>query len=157
MVGGAKELVTIPMKYVRQHKERLVLLEFQGALSISKMNTETGEMTSSENLDDFNDVKIGQLVNFAQISADLHNLETADQLDSVVECSKKNPVELVVGYHTLRGKVSFLSMRLLVDMNNFLLPISSLHQLACEARKASGSDSKLNRNPRSWYKHSEYI
>ncbi|KAJ1606821.1 hypothetical protein OJ253_2595 [Cryptosporidium canis] len=147
MVGGAKELVTIPMKYVRQHKERLVLLEFQGALSISKMNTETGEMTSTEHIDDFNDVKIGKIVNFAQISVDLHNLEAADQLDSLVECSKKNPVELIVGYHTLRGKVSFLSMRLLDNTNNFLLPISSFHQLACEARKACGSDSKLNRNP----------
>lgn len=90
MKGNIEELITIPIKYVKQNKERIVLLEFQGSLSISKMNTETGEIANSENINDFDNTVIGQLINFDNISKNLNS-----------------PIELKIGYHTLIGKVSF--------------------------------------------------
>lgn len=95
------ELATIPIRYEGQRKERLVLLEFQGALSVSRMDTETGEVANSENLESFDGVVIGQLVNFGSLSKNL--------CDPGVEFPREAPVELKVGYHTLKGKVS-LSM-----------------------------------------------
>ncbi|TRY52590.1 Uncharacterized protein CTYZ_00003097 [Cryptosporidium tyzzeri] len=100
------ELTTIPIIYSKQHKERLVLLEFQGSLSISKLNTETGEMINSENNDDYNDTVIGQLINFDKISQSLKNPEIVNPLESAIQYSKNNPIELKVGYHKLIGKVS---------------------------------------------------
>lgn len=101
-----RELTTIPIRYAGQHKERLVLLEFQGAMSISKMNTETGEVANSESLDSFDGAAIGQLVNFGEVSKNLRNPE--------VEIPREAPVELKVGYHILKGKVSFTREKLLL-------------------------------------------
>ncbi|KAH8583727.1 uncharacterized protein ELE39_001473 [Cryptosporidium sp. chipmunk genotype I] len=106
MSDNIGKLTTVPISYLRQHKERLVLLEFQGSLSISKLNTETGEIANSENSDDFNGTVIGQLINFDKIFKSLKTPETDNPLESAIQYSKNNPIELRVGYHTLIGKVS---------------------------------------------------
>ncbi|XP_665300.1 hypothetical protein [Cryptosporidium hominis TU502] len=100
------ELTTIPIIYSKQHKERLVLLEFQGSLSISKLNTETGEMINSENNDDFNDTVIGQLINFDKISQSLKNPEIVNRMESAIQYSKNSPIELKVGSTELIGTVN---------------------------------------------------
>ncbi|KAK9173686.1 Ctf8 family protein [Cryptosporidium meleagridis] len=118
MSKNIEELTTIPIIYSKQHKERLVLLEFQGSLSISKLNTETGEIINSENNDDFNDTAIGQLNNFDKISQCLKNPEIVNPMESAIQCSKNHQIELKVGYHKLIGKLVRLEKPLAVIQNS---------------------------------------
>ncbi|OII74335.1 uncharacterized protein cubi_01179 [Cryptosporidium ubiquitum] len=117
MTDNIGELITIPIKYVNKHKERLLLLEFQGSLTISKINTETGEIANSENIEDFNNTVIGQLINFDKISKSLDNSEANNNFESAIQYSKNNPIELKIGYHTLIGKLVKLAKPLAIIQN----------------------------------------
>ncbi|KAH7648894.1 hypothetical protein FG379_001263 [Cryptosporidium bovis] len=110
-IGNDKKQVqikTFPIKYLGgKYNEHLVLLEFQGKLNISKINTETGELVPSESPDDYNNVSIGRLSNYHKLLGDdSKNLDDRELMERLIEHSINNHIEFEIGYYTLTGKVS---------------------------------------------------
>ncbi|KAH8739864.1 hypothetical protein FG386_001681 [Cryptosporidium ryanae] len=110
LLGNSEQEVkikTIPIKYLGgKYSENLILIEFQGKLNISKIDTETGELVPSESPEDYDNVSIGKLSNYHEIGGNFKNLNDEEFIEKLVEHSKHNPIEFEIGYYTLSGKVS---------------------------------------------------
>ncbi|KAF7458741.1 sister chromatid cohesion protein Ctf8 [Cryptosporidium felis] len=112
----AEGLTVVPISLAKSQNKRLILLEFQGVLTVSKLDSETGDITNSKDINDFNDTVIGKLVNFKSSIRESGD-SPGDDIDSLIEFSKSNPIELKVGYYTLIGKIVKLAKPLAVIQN----------------------------------------